>query len=59
MTGCLRNTNTLDAFKELDKKEVLYDMGKEVNIIPSSTVFSSSFYCQIFVWIDFLARLSH
>ena len=33
MTGCLRNTNTLDAFKELDKKEVLYDMGKEVNII--------------------------
>lgn len=30
MTGCLRNTNTLVAFKELDKKEQLYDVGKQV-----------------------------
>ena len=30
MTGCLQNTNTLDAFKELDKKQLLYDIGKQV-----------------------------
>lgn len=30
MTGCLHNTNTLDAFKELDKKELLYEIGKQI-----------------------------